>query len=310
VLPQFSRLGEWPLLWREINPTYNLKFVGYLDRYWPALVLSAALLGWSAPLLGWLFPTDQQLNNLYGPFLFCLAIAMILALYPGGVAWCAIAGFYAAASVCRERERKTLETLLTLPVSDSAILGAKWLGAVLSKRFCYIVAAALAFFVGFGVAHPLRVLLLPVAFAAQIAFVTSLGVDVSVASRTTLRAGVVMALLLIAFFAGGWVALAVDSDAGRAVDPLGTVFDTGAGAAGLAANPGQLRGLFYTVGFNPIGSWVFLSGINNLVMDLPFDRQFERTKYAVVACGALAYASAAGLFWLHACRRLRAEQNG
>jgi ABC-type transport system involved in multi-copper enzyme maturation permease subunit len=301
VLPQFSQLGEWPLLWREINPTYNLKFVGLLDRYWPALVPSAAL-------LGWLFPTDPQLVNLYGPLLFYLAIAMILLLYPGGVAWCAITGFCAAASVCREREQKTLDTLLTLPVSDAAVLGAKWLGAVLSWRFCYFVAAAVAFFVGFGVAHPLRALLLPVAFAAQIAFVTSLGIDVSVASRTTLRAGVVMALLLIVFFAGGWIALAVDSDAGRAVDPLGIVFDTG--AAGQAANPGQMRGLFYSVGLNPIGSWVFLSGVNNWGRDLTFDQQFEFTKYAVVACAALAYASAAGLLWLHACRRLRAEQNG
>jgi ABC-type transport system involved in multi-copper enzyme maturation permease subunit len=224
------------------------------------------------------------------------------------VVWCWVVGMSAAASVCRERERGTLDGLLTLPVSRSAVAGAKWLGAILNKRFYFWAIIVLAYFVGIGAAHSLRALFLPVTLAAQIAFLSSLGLRVSVASRTTLRARVVMTLLLLVFFAAGWAAWSMDSEAATAVDPFGTASD--GWTAVPAAAPGQVRGLFYAIGLNPIGSWAFLCGIRNPGVDPAFERQFLRTEYAVAACGALVYASAAGLLWLDARRRLRAESNG
>jgi hypothetical protein len=97
----------------------------------------------------------------------------------------------------------------------------------------------------------------------------------------------------------------MDSAAAKAVDPFGGTSDRWAGLP--TAGSGQVRGLFYTVGLNPISSWAFLSGLRQPDDDANFDRRFLRTSYTVAACGALIYASAAGLLWLDARRRLRAE---
>jgi ABC-type Na+ efflux pump permease subunit len=292
---QFSPVGEWPLLWREINPTANARGERFLDRYWPALVLVAAL-------LGCLLSVDLKADLHDG---FERIILGFLILMSSGIVWCWAVSISAAMSVCREREQKTLDTLLALPVSRSTIAGAKWLGAILRGRTCYLPMIVTAFVAGVGLSHPLRALLLPMTLAAHIAFLASLGLRVSVVSRTALRARVTMTLLLLVFFAAGWVALAVDSEALKTVDVFSMPSNGNANMP--TAEPPQLRAVIYTVGLNPIGGWAFLSGLRRPDPDPALDRQFERTHYAVAACGALVYASAAGLLWLDARRRLRPE---
>jgi hypothetical protein len=113
---------------------------------------------------------------------------------------------------------------------------------------------------------------------------------------------------LIVFFAGGWVAWSMDSEAAQTVDPFRVL---ARGWAGLPMwGPGRVRALFYLVGLNPVGSWAFLSGIGSPADESAVDPELLRTQYAAVACGALIYASAAGLLWLDARRRLHAESSG
>ena len=128
------------------------------------------------------------------------------------------------------------------------------------------------------------------------------------ASRTTLRAGVVMAVLVFVFFAGGWVALGIDRGADNAVEINGSASDSRKGIT--AVNPGHMRGLFYTIGLNPIGSWGFLSGFRDADNVTALDRQFRDTQYAVSAYGTLIYALAAGVLWLDAWRCFRAGSGG
>jgi ABC-type transport system involved in multi-copper enzyme maturation permease subunit len=53
-----------------------------------------------------------------------------------------VTAFYAAGTVSRERERQTLDGLLTLPDGREAVLAAKWQGAVLSAREAWWCLAA------------------------------------------------------------------------------------------------------------------------------------------------------------------------
>jgi ABC-type transport system involved in multi-copper enzyme maturation permease subunit len=295
---RYPPVGDWPLLWKEINPTTDAKVDRFLDRSWPVVVLLALL-------AGCFLATTTDMDSGAGiPWIVVGFIPLVFF----GVPWCWVVGFCAAGSVCREREQRTLDCLLTLPASRSAVAGAKWLGAIVYSRIYYLAIIALAYLVGTGVSHPLRALLLLITFVAQIAFLSSLGLRVSVASPSVVRARVVMALLLIVFFAGGWVALLMDSAAMKAVAPFGAASDRWAGLP--TAGWGQVRGLFYTVGLNPVGSLTFLSGLREPDDDLVFDRQFLRTQYAVAACGTLIYALAAGVLWLDAWRCFRAEPKG
>jgi ABC-type transport system involved in multi-copper enzyme maturation permease subunit len=119
---------------------------------------------------------------------------------------CLVAGFRAAGSVVRERDRRTLDGLLVLPVTRDCILGAKWLGSVLRMRhLLYYLLALWLVGVCTGALHPLALLLLALAAAAHVAFVASLGVWVSVIGRNTLWANFTMAVLLLVFFGGGWL---------------------------------------------------------------------------------------------------------
>jgi ABC-type transport system involved in multi-copper enzyme maturation permease subunit len=294
----FPPVGDRPLLWKEINPSPSPREHRFLNRYWPVPVLLALL-------AGCLISTAVGADSHHATSLTLIGFTTLL--YPA-VIWCWAVGFRAAMSVCRERERNTLEGLLTLPVSRSHVLGAKWLGAILYFRIYYFVMPALAYLVGIGIAHPLRALLLPVAFTAQIAFLSSLGLRVSVASPSVVRAQVVITLFLLVIFAGGWVVWSMDSEAANAVDHFATASDRRANAP----TPGlqHVRGLFYTIGLNPVGSWAFLSGLRKTGGDPDFNRQFLRTQYAVAACGTLIYALAAGVLWLDACRCFRAEPKG
>jgi ABC-type transport system involved in multi-copper enzyme maturation permease subunit len=287
---RFTPVGDWPLVWKEVNPIAYPIALRNSSRYLAAFVPAAALLGWLLSLL----PNTRE----------PLLLGFLMLVGPGLV-WCGTVAFRAVTSVCREREQRTLDGLLTLPVSHAIVLGAKWLGAVLCADVWYVVTVALAFNAGLNATHPLRALLLAAALAAQVALLASLGMRVSVASRTTLRAGVVMAVLVFVFFTGGWVALGIDQGASNAVEFDGAASDSRKGIT--AVDPGHMRGLFYTIGLNPIGSWVFLGGLQGGDNDTVLDRLFFRdTQYAVAVYGTLIYALAAGVLWLDALRCFRA----
>jgi ABC-type transport system involved in multi-copper enzyme maturation permease subunit len=111
----------------------------------------------------------------------------------------------AATSLSSERDRQTLDGLLTTPLSNAALLRGKWLGAVLSVRPMWWCLAAV-WLLGFlaGGLHVLSVLLLLAAWWAYVAFAASLGLWFSLRCRTTLRA---MAWTLVGLLASAAVPL-------------------------------------------------------------------------------------------------------
>jgi ABC-type transport system involved in multi-copper enzyme maturation permease subunit len=153
--------------------------------------------------------------------------------------WCLVVAFRAAGSISRERDQDTLQTLLILPVARREILWAKWSGSILRYRyFAYLLAGIWLVALGTGILHPWAVLLLAAGCATILAFLASVGLWLSLASRNTLWANVTMALVLLLLFASVWLRL-VDSQSAFLWQEM------------------RWRDVFWTVGLNPGMSWWF-----------------------------------------------------
>jgi ABC-type transport system involved in multi-copper enzyme maturation permease subunit len=112
----------------------------------------------------------------------------------------------AAHSVSGERERHTLDELLTTPLKTEEILYAKWYGSVWSLRWGWVWLAGIY---GLGVltggVHLLSLPLLLVAWFVYVSFAAMLGVWFSTICRTSLRASVWTVLSLILLWGGHWL---------------------------------------------------------------------------------------------------------
>jgi ABC-type Na+ efflux pump permease subunit len=118
------------------------------------LVLFALLWGLALSWILWIALKLPNLVAVVNPVVRWMAIGLT------GF-WCLGAGFRAAASVCCERERRTLEALFLLPVELREILRAKWLGSALRwRRLGYCLVAIVAFGFINGSLHAWAVILL------------------------------------------------------------------------------------------------------------------------------------------------------
>jgi ABC-type transport system involved in multi-copper enzyme maturation permease subunit len=198
-----AAVGDWPMVWKEVHS-------GRGASRWLVALLMGLLIGATLLPLYWVindpspspFTPEGYWHRLaaalnawertVGTTLACLALV--------GVA------LRAAYSVRTERERETLDGLLTTPLTTEDILGAKWLGAVLSARG---LLAWLAFVWGLAVLGGglslAAVPLLALAWAAYAAAAASVGLWFSVVSRSSLRAALhtVLAGLVLCF--GHWL---------------------------------------------------------------------------------------------------------
>jgi ABC-type transport system involved in multi-copper enzyme maturation permease subunit len=95
----------------------------------------------------------------------------------------------ASTALSSERDRQTLDSLLTAPLSNREILGGKWRGALLSVRQAWWCLGAV-WLLGFlaGGLHVLSVVLLFAAWWAYAAFAAGLGLWFSLHCRSNLRA--------------------------------------------------------------------------------------------------------------------------
>src|SRR5205823_3413295 len=117
----------------------------------------------------------------------------------------------AAGSVSRERERRTLDALLTLPGGRAGVLESKWLGSLLRVRWLAAGLVPAWWLVVMGGVSPDALPYLAAAGLVHLGFCASLGVCVSVWARGTGRAvvavvGFVIALSVAPLLASGTVA--------------------------------------------------------------------------------------------------------
>ncbi len=116
----------------------------------------------------------------------------------------------AAGSVHSERERHTLDDLLTTPLTTGQIIFAKWMGAVVSVRWGWLW---LALIWGIGVAMGgLEWWAVPLLIVSWFVYATigaGIGIWFSTGTRSTLRA-TVASLMTVKFLYGGyWLVLAL-----------------------------------------------------------------------------------------------------
>jgi ABC-type transport system involved in multi-copper enzyme maturation permease subunit len=113
-----------------------------------------------------------------------------------------IVALSASQRVSLERERRTLDSLLVLPVGIDAILLAKWLGSILSvSRLGWLLVPI---WIAGILSGGLSVIALPFLAAAMIvyvSFVASLGLWFSALSGSTMRATLFALLVAVVFLA-------------------------------------------------------------------------------------------------------------
>jgi ABC-type transport system involved in multi-copper enzyme maturation permease subunit len=97
-------------------------------------------------------------------------------------------GMAACGTVCRERQRLTLESLLTIPEPRRAILWPKWVVSLLRGWWWGGPAAAVLVFAFLTTNVPLTAIPAVVYFAAAVPFATSYGVWLSIRCHTVNRA--------------------------------------------------------------------------------------------------------------------------
>jgi hypothetical protein len=106
----------------------------------------------------------------------------------------------AAASLSNERERQTLDSLLTCPVSNYDILWSKWWGTILRVRYGMVLLGVVwVLGVMTGGLHWLALPLLCLTWLAHASLVTGLGLWFSLVCASTLRATLLTVLALLAF---------------------------------------------------------------------------------------------------------------
>lgn len=130
----------------------------------------------------------------------------------------------AAGSVSGERDRDTLNSLMTTPLTTGEIIGAKWLGAIFSVRgFAWWLASVWLVALICGGVHPMAVPLHVAAWLAPACCFAAIGLCYSVGSRTTLRA--TAWTIATALFVGGghWLCMGM-----CCLAPLSTISGPGA----------------------------------------------------------------------------------
>jgi ABC-type transport system involved in multi-copper enzyme maturation permease subunit len=112
----------------------------------------------------------------------------------------------AAGTVGAERERDTLDGLLTTPLEGRHILWPKYLGSILGMRKAlWVLGAMWLAGVCTGGVHPLALLLLLVSWCVYAAFFASLGLWLSVTCRTMLRSLTWTGVITFGLSVGHWL---------------------------------------------------------------------------------------------------------
>jgi ABC-type transport system involved in multi-copper enzyme maturation permease subunit len=112
----------------------------------------------------------------------------------------------AAGAISGERDRQTMDTLLTTPIDNPTIVFSKWWGSVLGVRKAgYFLLVLWLVGVGTGGLSIAAVPLLFVALFMYLSFAASLGLWFSLRCRTTLRASIWTMVTLLGVTCGHWL---------------------------------------------------------------------------------------------------------
>lgn len=194
-------VGTEPMRWKELyaEPMFRFSRTGVVVV--GTVVAVSLILGLFITFLVLMgsLGTERAERNMnrvvggLGTFVGCLMLA--------GVA------VRAAGSVSGERERQTLDGLLSCPLDNGAILRAKWLGSLLCTRKLWWYLGVV-WVVGLltGGLHLVALVWLLAAWLVYAAFLASLGLWCSLVCRSSLRAVLWTILTALGLSVVGWIA--------------------------------------------------------------------------------------------------------
>jgi ABC-type transport system involved in multi-copper enzyme maturation permease subunit len=191
------RIGDEPMIWKEVHSEPKLR-LGILGR----IVIGVLMLcSYIPPVIILVFERGRWMSEemnvwvrLVGTPVACL---MLLAV-----------AVRAAGSISGERDRQTLDALLTSPLETRTILFGKWLGSILSVRWAWLWLGSIW---GLGLlCGGINPCAIPLVFTAWVIYAgvfAVVGLWFSLVCKTTLRA-TISTLLSVVFIGGGhWILL-------------------------------------------------------------------------------------------------------
>jgi ABC-type transport system involved in multi-copper enzyme maturation permease subunit len=209
-LPRRLRaIGATPMLWKEIVAEGHLR-LNVLGRIITGVLVGASFL----PIIIIIYLYFDNPNSFgwgrSNPWVevskaINAAQIRFVGTVVGCLLWLAIV-VRASGSISGERDRDTLDNLLTTPLPSSEILYAKWLGAILSVRRGWIWLGAI-WGIGIltGAVHVLSLPLLIGAWFLYAAVLAGVGLWFSTGARRTLRATVGALLTTLVLLGGHWL---------------------------------------------------------------------------------------------------------
>lgn len=201
-------VGVMPMLWKEVSVEGGLRL-----NWIAAIILAILFLLSLAPvaiMIGYLVYEYLWLGRWGGwehrGFVEGVNIwVRVVGSFVGALLLLAVA-VRASTSIGIERDKQTLDSLLTSPLDSNAILWGKFMGSLLSIRVGWVW---LGLIWGIGVlTGGLHVFALPVLLLSWFvfaAFLTMLGLWFSMTCRTTMRATVYTVLGTVFLWAGHWL---------------------------------------------------------------------------------------------------------
>lgn len=191
------RMGDDPILWRELYAEQGQTlppFAGTLIKVAAGTLLVIATLIYLCGLVVSVATGNTALfANLWVRLVGTpLALLLILAV-----------AVRASTAFSSERDRQTLDSLLTTPLDDQVLLSGKWLGSLLSVRdSAWALILVWIFGMMAGGVHLLSILMLAAAWCVHAGFAACVGLWFSLRSRTSLRATIWTLVTLLGFWTG------------------------------------------------------------------------------------------------------------
>jgi ABC-type transport system involved in multi-copper enzyme maturation permease subunit len=205
ALTRRPRVGDQPMIWKEVFADRGLR------AHWLAKAIVVVLILVSfVPVfvIAYFYLEDRLFRSGGGEWLSENTQLWVVRLSGTAVACLLLlaVAVRASSSISSERDRQTLDGLLTTPLDSNSILWGKWLGAILSVRRGWLWLGALW---GIGVLtgglHPFALILMVLTWLVYAAFLAGLGLWFSTVSHTTLRATTWTLLCTVGAAVGHWM---------------------------------------------------------------------------------------------------------
>jgi hypothetical protein len=203
-------IGNRPMLWKELFVESGLR-LNSLGRILVGVLIAASFIP-----VGFIF--DEFLRQIVQPNRGVFYWSAWESLNRAMNIWVRLLGSMvaclmllavaarASSSISNERDRQTLDALLTSPLESNTILFSKWIGNILSVRWAWLwLGAIYALAVFTGGLHFLALPLLLGAWLVYAFMVSGIGMWFSMVSRTTLRATLWTLLCTAGAGVGHWL---------------------------------------------------------------------------------------------------------